>query len=357
MARIYLFLLFALVLVTGCTSSDIVNGNDGFKAEYNLKYKKHCEVFMKQPQLQLANSLLVVVSFGNSDEVCQFYSVGNNVKRIGTYGRIGNGPGEFLQPLLTFADGKCFGINDVNLSSLAILEIRKDKDTVYVDELKRLKAPYKPSKESFVPKDVRFVKLGEKNFVSSLNAGNGCFFTLFDDSLQPIARFGDAPVKDELSSYVMRSRLSGKTASNQNSFFYATIDLPYLASYSLRDGDMVKDWEIFYKTPYYGISGGDIKYIKEKSTGPMKDIKVDDRYIYILYLDQLLSEYDYAVTEKSCANKVFVFNHKGEKVACLNLDCRLSSIAIDSKNQKMYGVAEIPDVSLVEFVMPKELFE
>ena len=135
----------------------------------------------------------------------------------------------------------------------------------------------------------------------------------------------------------MRNRLSGKTASNQNSFFYATIDLPYLASYSLRDGDMVKDWEIFYKTPYYGISGGDIKYIKEKSTGPMKDIKVDDRYIYILYLDQLLSEYDYAVTEKSCANKVFVFNHKGEKVACLNLDCRLSSIAIDSKNQKMYG--------------------
>ena len=357
MNGIYFLGVLFIAILSGCTSSNKGVEDDGIEAEYDLKYIKHCDVFMKQPQLQFADSALIAVSYGHNDVVCEFYSVGDNVRRIGTYGSIGNGPGEFLQPLLTFADGDVFGINDVNISSLFVLQIKKDRDTVFVEELQRLKAPYKTSKEGFVPKDIRFVKLGEQNFVSSLNMGNGCFFTLFDSSLQPISRFGDAPVKDDLSPYVMRSRLSGKTASNQESFFYATTDLPYLASYSLHDGDMVKDWEIFYKTPYYGISDGDIKYIKEKSTGPMKDMKVDDKYIYILYLDQLLSEYDYANTEKSCANKIFVFSHEGEKVACLNLNCRLSNMAIDSKKGKIYGIAEIPDVSLVEFTMPDELTE
>ena len=356
MKRTYLLILFCSVALFGCKSVKQETGDESYPKNYSLEYQKHCDILSKQPQLQVADSFLIITTHSYTDKVCQFYSIDGGVKEIGSFGGIGNGPNEFLQPVLTYAEGNTFGINDINLSSLAILQVTKVKDTVFVKELKRLKAPYKPSKEDFVPKDIRFVKLGEKNFVSNLNAGNGRFFTLFDSSLQPINRFGDAPIKDELSAYVMRSRLTGKTASNQESFFFATVDLPYLASYSLRDGDMIKDWEIFYKQPYYGISNGDIKYIKDKTTGPMIDMKVDDRYIYILYLNQLLSEYDYSKTEKSCANKVFVFNHKGEKVACLNLDCRLSNIAIDSKRKKMYGIAEIPDVSLVEFSLPEDLF-
>ena len=351
-----LSIMLCAITLFGCASNHEKADSEAFPKEYALKHKKHCDILSKQPQLQVADSVLIITTHSHTEKVCQFYSIDGEVKEIGSFGGIGNGPNEFLQPVLTYAERNTFGINDINLSSLAILQVTKEKDTIFVEELKRLKAPYKPSKEDFVPKDIRFVKLGEKNFVSNLNAGNGRFFTLFNSSLQPIIRFGDAPIKDDLSPYVMRSRLNGLTAAYHHTFFYATGDLPYLASYSLRNGAMEKDWEIFYKQPFYGISNGDIKYIKDKTTGPMIDMKVDDRYVYILYLDQLLSEYDYTKTEKSCANKVFVFNHKGERVACLNLDCRLSNIAIDSRRKKMYGIAEIPDVSLVEFSLPEELF-
>lgn len=80
---------------------------------------------------------------------------------------------------------------------------------------------------------------------------------------------------------------------------------------------------------------------------------MDSDNVYLLYLDQLLSEYDYTRTDKSLSDKIFVFNHKGEKKAILHLDCRLSQIAIDSKRKKIYGISENPDISLVEFDLPE----
>ena len=353
--RYSLSLMLVVAFITGCQIDKVVD-SDGFQSVYSLTHKSHGEVFLRQPQIRVANSALIMVSHLDSETVCRFYSIDNQVEEIGSFGKIGNGPDEFLQPVLTYADGDEFGINDINLSTLSVLKIKEERNAVSAEILKKMKAPYKRIKGEFTPKDVRFIKIGNQNYVSSLCASNGQFFTLFDSELQPIARFGDSPIKEDVSTITMRSRMGGKTAVNNYSFYYAATDLPYLASYTLQNGKMKKDWELFYREPFYGVSNGDIKYSKENSTGPVIDMEVDDKYIYVLYLDQLLSEYDYTQTEKSLSNTIFIFNHQGEKVARLNLDCRLSEMAIDAKRMKVFGIAEIPDVTLVEFKLPENLF-
>ena len=43
----------------------------------------------------------------------------------------------------------------------------------------------------------------------------------------------------------------------------------------------------------YGVKNGDLLYDREKSSGMVLDLDVDKHYVYLLYLDQLLSEYDF----------------------------------------------------------------
>lgn len=69
------------------------------------------------------------------------------------------------------------------------------------------------------------------------------------------------------------------------------------------------------------MKNDDLLFDKEKAMGPVLDVKMDENYIYVLYMDQLLSDYDYFNSEKSCSNKILVFNHSGNIVTQLNLNC------------------------------------
>lgn len=350
--KIFIFQLICIYLLTGCEFRAKSNNVENDHKEYRLKHKQHCEIFLAQPQIAVSDSFLILVSHKESNGICQLYSIEKNMEKVCTYGRIGNGPYEFLQPVLTYASGNSFGLNDVNLTTLAIMQIEQKDDSVSIKEVKRMKAHQMKRGKLWV-KDVGFVKIGDDCYVSRLSWEDGCFFNLLDSLLQPIMCFGESPVKEELPGLVSMSRLTGKSAVYGGTYFYASTKLPYLASYKLQDDKMVKDWNLFYRKPHYGVSNGDLKFSKENSTGPLLDIRVDSDNVYLLYLDQLLSEYDYTRTDKSLSDKIFVFNHKGEKKAILHLDCRLSQIAIDSKRKKIYGISENPDISLVEFDLPE----
>ena len=75
----------------------------------------------------------------------------------------------------------------------------------------------------------------------------------------------------------------------------------------------------------------------------------------MLYLDQLVSAYDGKDPDKSHANKVLVFDHKGNAVTELNLGCRIYQMALSSDKTKFYGIANLPEPVIVEFDLPKEL--
>lgn len=83
---------------------------------------------------------------------------------------------------------------------------------------------------------------------------------------------------------------------------------------------------------------------------------MDAHYIYVLYMDQLYSEYDAYNAEKSCSNKILAFNYDGELAATLHLDCRINAMAVCREKHKLYGIAQQPDMSLVTFDLPEELY-
>lgn len=357
MLRFFVIMIFSILLM-GCKLSNMKDGVLESNKIYKLKHTFYKEIIMHNPQIEVVDSFVVLVSVRNGEDVCKVYSIDKKMEEVCTYGSFGQGPKDFRQPVLTAATGNTFGINEINEMQYVELGIEQIDGKVKVVEKERHKATYQRLKgEEYTPKDTRYMPLKNgQYYVSCFFLKDGCFFTLSDSLLQPLTRFGKSPIKEDVPTSGIRSRLNGFTDVYGSRFFYATGELPYLSSYTLNGNDMDLDWEIFYKEPHYGVVRGEVRYDREKSTGPLNDMRADSRYVYLLYMDQLLSENDYYKTEKSCSNKIFVFNYQGEEIARLELDNRLSKIAIDENRRKIYGIAHIPDVGLIEYDLPKELW-
>ena len=350
-------ILFTIVLycvIGGCGSDTKDAELMKFDKEYSLQYKAYdTELMIRSAYMQTMDSLLLLSSY-NSDTVCSLYSIPQGMKQVCRYGVLGNGPREFLQPVLTYSYQNTFGINEINKQELAILEVNADsKGNLFITEQKRLKAPYKRKRGELVLSDAFITRLDSAHYVSQICGGANSFFSLLDDSLQPVERFGEFPIKEELPPIASRNRLQGKAVAYEGVMCFATNKLPYLSCYRLESGKMNKLWSFYYRKPYYYVRNGDLLFDKEKSFGRVSDLDMDGRYIYLLYLDQLLSEYDYAKIDKSLANKILVFDYEGNPVAILNLDCRLQEMALSKDSRKLYGISQLPEPTIVEFDLPE----
>ena len=326
-----------------------------FKDNYTLKHKFHdTELLISSGRITVIDSFLILVSL-QQDPFCKVYSIPNNMKEVYGYGHIGNGPGEFLQPLLTYSYSNTFGLNEVNKQELAIMQITSTNDNISIVEKSRLKAPYERKMGELNPPDYYFTKLDDTHYVSWLGAGENLLFSLLDSALVHINRFGESPIPEELSIINFRTRLNGPIAANDGTMVFATSKLPYLACYKLKNDILQKQWSIFYDQAHYTIRNDDLLLDKEKSFGRVLDLKMDSQYIYVLYLDMLHSEFDFSEMEKSLANKVLVFNHQGDAVAKLHLSCHISNMSLSSSQAKLFGLAQLPEPTIVEFDLPKKL--
>lgn len=349
-----------LIVVIILVSCNFVSHREGLKESekiYNLKVNNRQELLMENGRMAIADSFLIIVPY-NSDDICKIYAVYDNNKEICVYGKRGNGPGEFIQPLLTYTWNNEFGLNEINKQELAILTIDKtNSGAVTLHEKRRLKASYQRKKGEWTPTGYFITKLDNSHYVSLVGVEDGRFFILSDSILRPIDYFGESPVKEELSPIAARNRLNGKIATCNGRMVFGTTKLPYLISYRMCDGKMEKVWSLYYAETEYGIKNADILFDKDKAKGPLLDLKMDSEYIYVLYMDQLLSDYDYHSIEKSTSNKILVFDYEGNNVACFNLDCRIQEMAVLPQGKKMYGLTQEPDFSLVEFTLPDELYK
>ena len=347
-----LFIAFAAT-VSFCAVCNLVQGCQQAEKEYRLTHRAHDITLMNDVQIAATDSFIVLASAFFENGFCRTYSTtGDKPELCGSYGSIGEGATEYRQPVLTFASGNIFGINDINEMTLTLVSIDA-KGRMSAGERLKANKPRTKAGEDFIPNDTRYTLLpGTGHYVSLFLKDSASMFTLSDSRLQKEYRFGDSPVSGSLSWYGMRNYLNGHMAVSDKNFFFATEDLPWLAAYSLEDGTMKKQWECFYRTPHYKVSNDAIQYDKEKSTGPLKAICADSHFIYLLYRDELLSSYDWKEVRNSCSNKVLVYSHDGEAVTTFNLDCHLKSIAISANGKKLYGIARMPEYTLVEFDLP-----
>ena len=112
---------------------------------------------------------------------------------------------------------------------------------------------------------------------------------------------------------------------------------------------MIKEWSFYYDKSFYECKNSYHLFSKERSFGQVLDLAMDDKYIYVLYLDQLLSDYDFKDPHKSMANKILIFDYKGLPIAKLLLDKRIYRIALCTKLHKIIGLGNMPEPTLVSF--------
>lgn len=59
------------------------------------------------------------------------YSIPSGMKNICLW-IFRNGPGEFLQPMITYAHENTFGLNDINTQTLAAMSLNDSKDGMVI---------------------------------------------------------------------------------------------------------------------------------------------------------------------------------------------------------------------------------
>lgn len=306
------------------------------------------ELLINMGWIDCVDTFLVMTHVAQND-FCHVYSIPSGMKKIHTWGSLGNGPGEFLQPIITYAHENTFGLNDVNIQMLAVMSLKGNGNAIEIEELSRKKTPYKRVQGELNPADYNFVRLDEQHFVSLLCGKDGSFFSLLDANLQPLQRFGESPVGNKISVQSSRMNLKGYLSVHDGHMVFAPSKLPYLAKYHLENGTMVKGWNFYFDRSFYECKDYNLLFSKARSFGQVLDLAMDDQYIYILYLDQLLSEYDYNDPQKSMANKVLVFNYSGVPIAKLILDKRIYQMALCTKLHKIIGLGNLPEPAFVSF--------
>lgn len=342
-----------LLLFISCNPTEKKENVICFNEEYILEHTQYdTELYIKHGRIAVIDSFIIVIS-SQQTPFCKLYSIPLNMKEVGEYGRIGDGPNEFIQPLLTYSYNNTFGLNEINKKELAIMQLLVEKHNLSVIEKRRLKADTKKDEEQIFRTDYYFSRLDDEHYVSLLYEKNNKYFSLFDSTLTLISRFGESPVTEEVSPSVAVNRLQGRIATCEGTMIFATSYLPYLACYQIKDTIMEKKWGSFYNRPHYGIRNGDLLFNKSKSFGQVINLKMDSQFIYLLYLDQLLSEFNINQMEKSMANLILVFDYEGNAVAKLRLSCRINEMALSNDGDKLYGIAHLPEPTIVEFNLSK----
>ncbi len=349
------FIALVLFLALGCGGTKTDSGT--FDREYELTGTLYdTDIVGSYPYIGTIDSLVFVLLGNVPEQFGRVYSIGNGMKEIASFGSVGRGPGEFSNAteITSVYDDK-FTITNLNYYQIATMQIVADSGKVRVEELERLSFGQLESEGlGYEARDVS--RLDERHHVGVAYKSAEEVFVLYDEKMNPLGFFGDSPVKDKVKNLSRRSRsqLYGILRVNEGRFIHALRDLPYVQFYESDKNSPFprKKWEAWYGEPYYQVVDGDILYSRTKTVGKTNHAYLGNKYVYILYLDIPIGEYDISRPETGFANTVLVYDHDGRKVARLNLDHRMYCFCVDQEENKLYGLTTTPEDRIVSFDLP-----
>lgn len=303
--------------------------------------------------IDILDSFLLISSY--KDTVIRLYSI-DSFNPIYSYGDIGQGPFEFLQPLYTYCYGDEIGINDVNKNELVKLKLNGDSRFASIRESERLSLQSKKStKGGFKLREMAITRLDSSSYITLRRGLDNDFFCLYDKNMSYLFSFGASPVDAKSDKPLPRvcARLGGVLATNgKGTFCYTAYGFPYLSCYTYKEGKISVNCESLFEGTHYEIINDDLLFDKDRTKGRCLDVKMDDQYIYVLYSDALLSEYSNSEIETSMSNLIIKFDYSGKVISKYPLECYISNFAICNKTQMLYGIGYFPEQTIVKFKLP-----
>lgn len=260
----------------------------------------------------------------------------NTGKTVGTMGKVGEGPQEFVTG----------GVNGASIDNrLHALDINgKTEGFLSIDSLVQ-------GKESFVPltdqeKESRpaMPEFAKDLYISKTEDGAEHYFKAKLNG-QDID-FGNYPIPQA------RQHIGGEMAYNQSRkvFAYTSYRFPYLALYKNDGNSFSLAWEYKSDGNEYEVDNGQI--IFDRKVGGIFGVCMSKDYIIGLQRDRAKDATDESTVGRDaskCPHTVFLYDYDGNLVKIVDLGIPVMRIAAEEKNNTLYAIGVNPDFVLMKY--------
>lgn len=346
-----LIVLISAALLGGCKGKS-TNSNtfitDAFPKEFDLESHVYdAELFAVQPDITLiADSLIVLITRGVKENFGRIYNIRDNMKQVSSFGNIGRGPLEFLNPWLTSSSGNKFIIHDKDNHGVSMMEVVDHGDAVEVSMKERHEiSNWKPG-DTF--KITNIIRVGDKYYVGAAGKSKDAYFALLGDTLNLIKYFGDAPLKDDLNDTEMSVVYPFKLAAGDGLFIYTSYLVRSVVCYKSNGDGFEKAWEDHYAPTHYHMNGENLEYDMGRTIVGCVDASITGKYLYLLVSYDMMDK----MADRSTLYKdILVYDHDGNRMARLHLDNSVNKFVVSSDDKTLYGYMRAED-KFVSFDLP-----
>ena len=296
MHKIILYIISVLTVFTSCTTTDVPD-----KVSLQPQVMNDSLLTTMPGDLLLIDDYLVW-SDPFSDNKFLHVHRSSDGKYIGSMGQKGEGPQEFVSPLINrFSINRCIAAHDAN---------GKTRGYLSIDSLIVGKEPFMSLSD--FDRNIRMAKLDEQ-------------------------------VKHHMGTYKTYDKDRGLLA-------FGPFNFSYLALYK-KEGDNFKLlWERMPEKENYSVVDGAIRF--DRSVMGVRDICMTKDYIVTLERDREVDPLDERTVGRNaskCPRTVFVYDYDGKLLKIVNLGMPVMRIAADGRSNALYVIGVNPDFALAKY--------
>ena len=341
--RKYIFLSLFTLACVGCST---------VKKETTIEQLTHETIDIPDAilgsigSIQKVGDYLVVLDYSTES---LFHLIKLSEQRyIGKFGTRGPGPNEFNHPTKLHPYGEeqlcCY---EPNKREIKLLTINTTDERMITSTL-------------FQMKDRTFFEAIPVNGDTILTTGcleEGMFLLTTANGKQVSITNEGYPYEDEeeqkisnqLRAMVYQGNLS---MSSGKKFAYAISSVNQLHFYEIKNGKIIKSGEAIksyakYKPDAHSQNSFSV-FFDSNAPECYTDINVTDSLVYVLYSGRSFKEHKLTWKE---SKYLFIYNWKGTLLKSYQLDVPITHFCLDENGQTIYGIANIPDPTIVKFTI------
>jgi hypothetical protein len=266
---------------------------------------------------------------------------------LGTLGRRGQGPGEYIVPLFCSfsANGDSTSIYDMSKGNVLVYATDYQKDTFSVKYAYSIKPP-----EWHLYYNLMRLKNGLYVAQPLERKVGEPAYDLLDSKLNVIAQFGNVPIKLYTDFTDFRKIYDNASMSVYgNKVFIALFRIGYIAGYEISDnGEITTLFEKLLVEPNYKSSDGYIVLSKDKNMLGALDITASEDFIFITWSGKYMSDLKEDGTGLE-SESIAVFDHKGNLVSRVKMNNIGQKIGVSTDGKTLYTCTLYPEFDIESY--------
>jgi len=279
--------------------------------------------------------ILMTNKFGSG--FIQLYDTLNG-GRITEEGKLGNGPGEYINPVATSYNPvfNAFIFRDFHKGVIGTAIIGEKKIEIF-DNLK------------FNNKIVEACNLNDSLFVA-LSVFDGHYLSLVSKKGGIYDKIPHRLFKIESLDYTSHHYSSIiENIEKSKTFIISDINFPIVKAYTFNNNKLNLIWSIEFYKSFYSIKNGRLIIDRDRHILSFHSITTSEKYIYLL---------TYGITANGLINRdnvkigkttMLVLDLNGKLIRTILLDKCIHSASVSPDDRVLYGLTSNPDILLVKY--------